>query len=396
MQKQRIDKVIIAGGGIAGPVLGLFLRRLGVHVVIAEARPALLASEGAFLGLAPNGMNVLAELGLAEKVAMLGHACNSFAFVNGEGRGIGEIDRRADKRQFGWALTMVRRGQLHALLATEAARAGVEIRYGARVVGVEHEEDGRVVARLAGAEGLAGDLLVGADGLRSAVRQLALPNAPAPVYDGLFDCGGFAPAGASALPFGSGVNQMLFGRRAFFGAFTTPLGETWWFANGPAKEADAVDAAGLRARLSQLFAADPSWVQALIDATPELLGPWPLYDLEGMKTWSADRVVLIGDAAHAMSPSAGQGASLAIEDSLVLAQSLRDTAPEAGLSAALAAYERRRRPRVDAIFRQARRNSQRKAVEGRLALWLRDRMMPMFLKLGAKQHSKAYAYRLSW
>src|SRR5687768_8101774 len=92
---------VIVGGGIGGPVLGICLRRLGWEVTIAEARPASAALEGAFLGLAPNGMNALETLGLAAPVRALGHACSSFRFWNRKGHALGSIDRSADEREFG-------------------------------------------------------------------------------------------------------------------------------------------------------------------------------------------------------------------------------------------------------------------------------------------------------
>uniref|UniRef100_UPI000A7EF768 FAD-dependent oxidoreductase n=1 Tax=Aeromonas sp. EERV15 TaxID=1833892 RepID=UPI000A7EF768 len=72
MTQRGVRRAILIGGGIAGPVLGMFLRRIGVEVTIFEAREAPAEHEGAFLGLAPNGMNVLADLGVAEAVRARG------------------------------------------------------------------------------------------------------------------------------------------------------------------------------------------------------------------------------------------------------------------------------------------------------------------------------------
>jgi FAD-dependent urate hydroxylase len=196
-----------------------------------------------------------------------------------------------------------------------------------------------------------------------------------------------------------GVNLMLFGRRAFFGVFVTPSGELWWFHNGAPGSSDLEalrersEPARERERLLELHREDPPWVSDVIRATPQLLGPWPIYELNAMPRWHAGRVCLLGDAAHAMSPSAGQGAALAMEDALVLAQCLRDIDAPAK---AFAAFEKARRPRVDAIFRAARRNGSGKAVSGAFSEWLRDRMLPFFLRLGASGQSKMYAYRLEW
>jgi FAD-dependent urate hydroxylase len=389
VKSDRIREVVIVGAGIAGPVLGMFLKRLGVHVVIAEARARAALGEGAFLGVAPNGMRVLDELGVARAVSELGHACDAFDFRNRDDRRIGFIDRSDDAREFGWALTMVRRGELHVVLAQEAVRRGVEVRFGKRLTEVDDSRFNRVTARFADGSEATGDILIGADGLRSTTRALVLPDSPEPRFTGLLDFGGFAPP-CPGLPFSPRVNEMVFGRHAFFGAFVTPSGETWWFHNGPDGEPTPL---GHRARILDLHREDPPWIAELVEATPQVLGPWPIFELGGMRSWSRGRVCLVGDAAHAMSPSAGQGASLAMEDALVLSQCLRDVADPVR---AFEVFERRRRPRVDAIFKQAQRTSNSKAVQSRAAEWLRDRMMPIFLRLGARMQTRSYAYRVAW
>jgi FAD-dependent urate hydroxylase len=387
--RRQLVKALVIGGGIAGPVLGMWLRRIGAEVVIAEARPQGDGGEGAFLGVAPNGMNVLAALGIADRVAARGVACTGFAFANAAGRSIGVIDRSEDPRRFGAALTMIRRADLHDVLLSEAERAGVELRFGVRL----HEVD-------AGAEGVRAafedgtsedaDILVGADGIGSTVRRLCFPAAPAPAFSGLLDVGGFA-RGVS-LPVAPAVNHMVFGRRAFFGVFVPAEGAAWWFHNGPPPPSHE-PAAELRLRLLELHAGDPAWIRACIEATPRLLGPWPLREIAGLERWTEERVALVGDAAHAMSPSAGQGASMAMEDAMVLAMCLRDVGDPA---AALRAFERARRARVEATARIARRNSSGKAPPGAVAAWVRDRMLPIFLRIGAAAQERGYGYRIAW
>jgi 2-polyprenyl-6-methoxyphenol hydroxylase-like FAD-dependent oxidoreductase len=390
-----VRRVVIVGAGIAGPVLGMWLRRLGMEVVLTEARASSALGEGAFLGVAPNGMNVLESLGLADAVAERGSACQAFRFSNHQGRPLGRFDRSQDAQRFGHPLTMVRRGQLHAVLAEEAVRRGVQLRYGRRLAALDCSRPDAVVARFADGSEEAGDVLVGCDGLRSRVRELVLPHAPAPGFTGLLDCGGFARC--AGVPVAPGCNEMVFGRRAFFGAYVTPGGETWWFHNGPPEAPGTpggrVDPERQRERLLELHREDPAWIRDVIRATPEVLGPWPMYEVPELERWSEGRVCLIGDAAHAMSPSAGQGASLAMEDALVLARCLRDVeAPEL----AFRTYEGLRRPRVGAILQQARRNGSGKALEGALAVWLRDQVLRLALRFGGAAQSRSYAHREEW
>lgn len=390
MGTRTLRKVLIVGGGIAGPVLGLWLRRLNLEVVIAEARPGPAVADGAFLGVAPNGMNVLDAIGVAASVADRGFACAAFTFSNRSGARIGDIDRSADQARFGWPLTMIRRSDLHVTLAEEAARRGVDMRFGKRLVDLDRSNPATVAGRFEDGTEVEADIAVGCDGLHSRVRRIILPDAPAPAPMGMLDCGGFARG--PAIPVPAGYNEMVFGRRAFFGAFPTSSGEIWWFHNGPVAEGP-LDSAALRARILELHAGDPSWIGDVVRATPHLLGPWSLHEIVAMPRWSEGRVCLLGDAAHTMSPSAGQGASMAMEDAMVLARCLRDIDDPV---VAFADFERRRRPRVEAIAAFARRSGSGKVIEGRLSEWLRDRMMPFFLRLGASTQTKSYGYRLEW
>lgn len=386
----RDRRALIVGGGIGGPVLGMWLRRIGMRVTIAEARTGTALAEGAFLGVAPNGMHALAAIDLAEPVRRRGFPCTSFEFSNRSGKIIGSIDRSGDERDFGFSLTMIRRSDLHTVLTEEAAARGVDLLFGKRLVDLDCSRASGVVARFADGSETEADFVVGCDGLGSTVRRTILPDAPAPRSLGLLDCGGFAPE--SGAPLRAGVNEMVFGRRAFFGAFRTGADEIWWFHNGPIAP-DPLDPTALRSRLLELHQDDPPWIGELIERTPALLGPWPLRELAGMPRWWDGRVCLLGDAAHAMSPSGGQGASMALEDALVLARCLRDHSnpPEA-----FAAFEKFRRPRVDALVRFARRSGSGKAVDGAFAEWLRDHLFPIFLRFGAPTQTKSYAYRLRW
>jgi len=372
------------GAGIGGPALALWLERAGMDVVLLEARPADRGGEGAFLGVAPNGMRALAALGLADRILARGHACSGFAFLNHAGRTLGTIDRSGDRARFGWPLTMIRRADLHALLAEACAARGIATRHGERLASLDPRGD-RVVAQLDGGGAIEADVVVGCDGLRSATRALALPEAPAPTWTGLDDHGGFV-AGID-LPFEPGVNVMVFGKRAFFGAFRAASGEIWWFHNGPRAPAGIEP----RAHLLALHAEDPSWVSAILRRT-ELLGPWPIHELVAMPRWSAGRVCLIGDAAHAMSPSAGQGASLAFEDAQALAQCLRDLPDPAH---AFARFEAMRRPRVDRIAAAARRNTGNKVLSP-VGAWIRDRLLPIGLRFAGEAQARSFDYALDW
>jgi 2-polyprenyl-6-methoxyphenol hydroxylase-like FAD-dependent oxidoreductase len=196
--------------------------------------------------------------------------------------------------------------------------------------------------------------------------------------------------------------HMSFGRRAFFAYSVDDDGRIGWFANLPRRlpmslaEARAVGAAEWLRVLREAFAADRTPAEDILRIVDpaELVVIGGLEDLPTVPTWSRGRLVLLGDSAHATSPSSGQGASIAVESAVQLARCLRDlpTVPEA-----FAAYERSRRPRVERIIAGGRRTSNEKAA-GPIARVVRDATMPLVMKLMAKPAKMAWQvdYRIDW
>jgi 2-polyprenyl-6-methoxyphenol hydroxylase-like FAD-dependent oxidoreductase len=137
--------------------------------------------------------------------------------------------------------------------------------------------------------------------------------------------------------------------------------------------------------------ADP--VSDLIWSAAEPVGRWAIYDLPTLPAWHRGPVCLIGDAAHATSPHAGQGASLALEDAIVLARCLRDI-PD--LERAFTAFESQRRARVEKLVREARRQGRRKAAANPLSRRVRDLVLPFFLELAMRNLRDVYRYRVDW
>src|SRR5207244_7777518 len=141
----------------------------------------------------------------------------------------------------------------------------------------------------------------------------------------------------------------------------------------------ALTPAQWRARLIELFSDDTGPMLDIISSTDHILAGWNTYDFPTVPNWFNDRMVILGDAAHATSPSSGQGASMAIEDAVVLAKCLRDSA---SVSDALEAYERARRARVEAIVKHGRRSSQTKE-NGLVGRVMRDLVLRMVFKFQA-------------
>jgi 2-polyprenyl-6-methoxyphenol hydroxylase-like FAD-dependent oxidoreductase len=198
-------------------------------------------------------------------------------------------------------------------LYREAVRRGVRIEHGKRLVEIDERAGEKVVARFADDTFAEGDLVIGADGVHSATRSLIDASAPTPRYAGLGNTGGFARTDAIAVQ--PGKYEMIWGKRCFFGYTVSPDGEIWWFANPPSRreisgdELRALTTEKVRQRLIDLLRVDDSPAAHIVGATTHELRLTNQYDLPEVPIWHNRSVVIIGDGAHAVSPSSGQGCS---------------------------------------------------------------------------------------
>lgn len=339
-----VARVLVIGGGIAGTATALALHKAGFEAVVHEAHPDSAEDIGAFLTLASNGMRALAQLDASAAVTAIGFPLTSLRLLDDTGTEqahapMGEVsDPLLHYR-------CLRRGDLNAALQAEAGRRGVTVRHGARLVSVEEGPD-QVTALFADGTTATGDLLIGADGLNSAVRRSVSPGTR-PCHAGQYVFYGYtrtaSPPGADACI------TMVRGSGAAFGYAVSPDGETYWFARVsgdplPAEELAQGTPARWRDLLLPLLRKDATPAADLVAATGEELMVTNATEIPTGTPWRSGRILLIGDAAHAASPATGQGASMALEDAVVLAKSLRD-APDP--DAALTLYETLRRPRVE-------------------------------------------------
>jgi FAD-dependent urate hydroxylase len=237
---------------------------------------------------------------------------------------------------------------------------------------------------------VSGDILIGADGVWSRVRRAAGLDVW-PSFTGLLNVGGRSRTDRPATP---GEMHMVWGRRAFFGYTIRETGEAWWFANvGESQEPERGALEGLaerdwQRRLGDLFQGDPPIVADLLAGARDV-GAYPIHDLPSLPAWGRGRVALIGDAAHATSPSSGQGASMALEDAIVLGRCVRDLGPTAG---ALRRFEDLRRARAERVVAMGRRRGAYKAPGGPVSLFLRDLLMPIGMRLFATDASLSWLY----
>ena len=389
-------KVLIAGGGVAGPVTAMALQRAGLEAVVYEAHVPGGDEAGSYLTVATNGLDALRAIDADRPVLAQGFPTPTNVLLSGSGRRLGAVSnggRLAD----GTVSHTVKRARLYRALHDEAAGRGIPIEYGRRLVGAEATAGGGVAVTFDDGTRASGDLLVGADGVHSVTRKLIDPAAPDGRYVGLVNFGGYTPGSAAVAE--PGAWHMIFGRRAFFGYVVDPGGGTIWFANVPRPAVSAAERAATshdqwRRQLVELFAGDHGPAAGLIaDGRLELAGD-NTHDLPKVPTWRRGPMVIVGDAAHAPSPTSGQGASMAAEDAVVLAKCLRDLP---GIPEALAAYEGLRRRRVERIVAQGARTGRAK-TPGPVGRVVRDLTLPLVFRFLVSERSMAwiYGHHLDW
>ena len=353
--------VVIAGAGIGGLTLAIALRRRGVPVTVLERAPEL-RPVGAGLGLGPNAMAALERLGVVEAIVNAGAAITRSAILDERGRVLGsELDVERMTREVGAPFVALHRTRLHEVLL-DALGPGV-VRLGFAVTGFERRVQ-RVVAIGSSGERLECDLLVGADGLHSAVRaQLVAGRAPR--YAGYTSWRGVTPANSVRPP--SRMSES-WGRGERFGIVDIGFDEIYWFAVADA-EPGGVDRE-VRAELLARFGDWHEPIAAIISATPsERVLRTDISDRDPIERWHEGPVVLLGDAAHPMTPNLGQGAGQAIEDAIALDRCLF---LEQSMEGALGRYEACRVPRANSMVLASRRLGAVAQWKNPAGVWLRN------------------------
>ena len=392
---QHIRKALIIGGGIAGPATAIFLRQAGIDVEMFEAWPYSTGIGGG-LQIAPNGMQVLAELGLDDEMIRRGSIAESFDFHSQSGVRLGSMNQNMRQR-FGQPAVNMCRATLNEALINKAWCESVQLKFEKRLVAIEDRADMPVVAHFADGSIAEGDFIIGADGVHSRVRTHVTPHGPKPFDTGLIGFGGFVPRAAIAnAPIGQRV-ATTFGQSGFFGyGYCSPEendGVMWWSTQPSRGKKDAatyraISQDAIRRHLLDFHKGWHDPIPQILEAAENIMVTATL-DVATLPTWSRQRTLLIGDAAHATSPHAGQGASLALEDAMRLGR-LMQQRQELGVT--FQRFEAERRPRAERIVALARRNGNSKREFSATGAWIRDRMLKLLLPLSAKGMDWMYAY----
>jgi 2-polyprenyl-6-methoxyphenol hydroxylase-like FAD-dependent oxidoreductase len=361
---------LIVGAGIGGLAAGVALQRAGWRVRIFE-RAATPRELGFALLLAPNALASLRSIGLADTVIADGAIPARGEMRGRGGRLLRSFDMTAARPLLPEPIVVILRPVLHGALLEAVGREAVAL--DSPVVGCDIG-DRRPLVQLAGGDTVAGDVLIGADGVGSIVRRVLHPHEEPPRRSGLW-----AVRGVAYVPQPDGADlagRQYFGKGTEAGVSPASADAIYWYLSVPD---DAVgserDPLAIAHRCASAF---DDRMRAIVSATrPEEARLDELLDRDPIERWGRGPVTLLGDAAHPMLPHAGQGAAQALEDAVALACTL---GPQKGdphnratdIDGSLRRYEAVRSARTKAIVQVARRNARLGSVRSALGCWLRD------------------------
>jgi salicylate hydroxylase len=371
------QSTIVVGAGIGGLTAALALARPGWEVLVLE-QAEQLGEVGAGIQLSPNATRVLYALGLREQLEAVAFLPQAIEARSSGGRLVMRepLGAHATSR-YGFPYLHLHRADLHAVLA-EAATADprIEIRLGARCTGVSSDSISGCVELAGSEENLKADLLVGADGIHSVVREALLGSAR-PRFTGnvawralipVTELSGVQPPPVAGIWMGAGAHVVIYYlRRGELVNVVAVVEQAGW-------EVESWSERGNPEELRDTFAGWNATVTSILAAVhPEACYRWALLDRAPLPSWSGGRIVLLGDACHPTLPFLAQGAAMAIEDAASLARCLSTGSSPAD---ALRRYEALRKPRTSKIQRVSRLNARIFHMRGHSAA-VRNRLLPV-------------------
>jgi len=357
-------QVIVIGAGIGGLTTATALRRVGIDVQVHE-RAGEMRAAGSGLSVMTNAVLALRTLDIDLGLEKHGQAIDEFAVTNHRGRPIRHQPLKAVADRLGAPSVNISRSALQQVLLDAAGDTPITL--GATATGYQADEDG-VTVRFADGTSARGDVLVGADGFGSAIRRQLL--GPEQERDSGYLCW-LAVTDFRHPRLRPGFVGHYWGRGQRFGLIDIGHGQVYWWGTRNMPAAESQQWSGGKA---EVLAHYDGWAEEVLDAirrTPgEAILAVPSRDRPFRARWGEGPVTLLGDAAHPMLTSLGQGAGIAIEDAVVLARSLAQTPHDP--RTALRRYEDRRRERARLVVSASRKLSDMEQLENPLLRTLRD------------------------
>ncbi|MEU0105346.1 FAD-dependent monooxygenase [Streptomyces sp. NPDC006251] len=384
--------VVVIGGGIGGLTAAAALHLRGRQVTVLERAPSL-EPVGAAISLAPNALRALDVIGLGDEIRDLAAWTGDGGLRTPSGRWLARSSADAAAERFGGPLVLLHRATLIERLAALLPPGAVRTDTAATLADCGDRDR---PARVTTADGeLEADLVVGADGVRSAVRPALFPAHPGPVYSGFTTWRVVIP-----VPGADFASHETWGRGRIWGTHPLKDGRVYAYAAAVAP-AGGRAADDERAELLRRYGDWHDPIPAVLAAArPEDVLRHDVHHIaEPLPAYHRGRVALVGDAAHAMPPTLGQGGNQAIEDAIVLAScQAPGSAGAAGtpLRDDLPAYTAARLPRTTAIARQAVRVSRLNLMTSRVGTAVRDRAMAALSKAGPALFLRSFDGIADW
>ncbi|GAD96742.1 salicylate hydroxylase, putative [Paecilomyces variotii No. 5] len=393
-ETNALSKAIIIGAGPAGVAAAIRLtKHNNISCTVYELRPVPTTLGGA-VGIPSNGLRLFDRLGLYKALSTKGSESSNVRIHFAQGGGLVEADAvpKEAREKTGHSYMRIKRVELMDVLLTAASEMNIPIHYGKKMVDITEDEDTKsITVTFSDGTSDTADLLLGCDGIHSAVRTQYVDPSCQPQYSGVSGtCVMFPTSAISAESFESlqAINVSFTTEGAIALVPCTATGDEIFFVfsrkvpipeSGDTrdgweehrkKEVDSFKNLLLDGALKSVRG---QWGEVLTQAVKSTssVSFYPIFRLPlGGKWFRGSRCLLMGDAAHAMQPHAGQGVSMAMEDVFLLSRLLKDR--ESSLTEVFEKFNRVRRPRINKIYEIAAHNGERRIQTSPWALWARE------------------------
>lgn len=357
------NRVAIIGAGLSGLTLAISLHRQGVPCKIYELRKPAKSTPGALM-LSPNALRVLDTLGLYERLSKQGYNFETIDFKNHEQITTDKYYLGQEKL-YGYKALRIYRQVLLTELRAEVKRLEIPVTYGLKFSHIISEDDTGVNFAFTDGTRATAEILVGADGIHSTVRKYIVPEVT-PKYSGMVAI--TCALQRNKLEYPSNICSKdypmpvaIHGKNGAFvmapqnidgSEVLAGTQRAWPEQDRNGWDALLADREGLLKLFRQGYEDWPTIVQSALDNVPlDSLAIWPYYVVPKLDTWFSKRVIILGDAAHAIPPTAGQGASQGFEDAFTLAALLPRITPKLPLDKALTEWKDMRQQRIDKVIK---------------------------------------------